>query len=267
MAHLSLTFLGPFQATMDGVPITDFDSDRVRALLAYLAVESERAHRRESLTGMFWPERPERTARHNLSQALSNLRRLMDDDQTASPHLVITHHTVQFDTSGDAHLDVAAFTDLIITCRRHDHVRQALCDPCLARLERAATLYQGAFLEGYSLADAPAFEEWVTLQREHLHRLAIETLEDLAAAYEQRGAFAQGVQVARRAVAMDPLRESAHRALMRLLALAGERSAAIAQYDACCRILADELGVEAEEETRALVARIRDGTLVGTSQS
>ena len=262
MAHLSLCLLGPFQASLDGQPLTGFDSDRVRALLAYLAVESDRAHRRESLIGMFWPERPERMARHSLSQALSNLRRLFDGDGTVPPYLQTNRQTLQFDAGSDLRLDVAELTDLIATSRRHAHVRLADCDACVARLERAVALYRGDFLEGYSLADAPAFEEWVTLQREHLHRLTIETLEDLAAAYEQRGAFEQGVQVARQAVAMDPLRESAHRALMRLLALAGERSAAIAQYDACCRILADELGVEAEDETSALVARIREGPLV-----
>jgi len=47
MAHLSLSFLGPFQATLDGQPLNGFDSDKVRALLAYLAVESDRAHRRQ----------------------------------------------------------------------------------------------------------------------------------------------------------------------------------------------------------------------------
>ena len=59
MARLSLYLFGPFQATLDGQPLTAFDSDKVRALLAYLAVESDRTHRRESLTGMLWPERPE----------------------------------------------------------------------------------------------------------------------------------------------------------------------------------------------------------------
>ena len=52
MAHLSLTLLGPFQASLDGQPITAFRYDKVRALLAYLAVESDRPHRRETLAGL-----------------------------------------------------------------------------------------------------------------------------------------------------------------------------------------------------------------------
>ena len=49
MARLSVPLLGTFQATLDGEPVTVVESDKVRALLAYLAVESERAHRREKL--------------------------------------------------------------------------------------------------------------------------------------------------------------------------------------------------------------------------
>jgi DNA-binding SARP family transcriptional activator len=131
MAHLSVSLFGPLQAALDGQPFTGFDSDKVRALLAYLAVESDRAHRRESLAGTFWPERPERTARHNLSQALSNLRQLVDDDGSAPLHLETTRQTLRFDAGSDLHLDVAAFTDRIATCQRHPHAQLSRCDPCL----------------------------------------------------------------------------------------------------------------------------------------
>ena len=79
MVRLSISLLGTFQVLLYGQEIAGFDSDKVRALLAYLAIESDRPHRREALAGLLWPERPERTARHNLSQALFNLRTLLDD--------------------------------------------------------------------------------------------------------------------------------------------------------------------------------------------
>jgi DNA-binding SARP family transcriptional activator len=60
MAHLLLALLGPFQVTLAGEPVTSFESDKVRALLAYLAVEADRPHRRESLAGLLWPDWPER---------------------------------------------------------------------------------------------------------------------------------------------------------------------------------------------------------------
>ena len=82
MVHLSLSFLGPFQVTRDGQPITGFESSRVRALLAYLAVEADRPHSRESLVGLLWPDWPQPSATANLRQALANLRRAIGDRQT-----------------------------------------------------------------------------------------------------------------------------------------------------------------------------------------
>ena len=84
MPQLSISLLGPFQVTLDGEPVTTFDSDKGRALLAYLAMEADRPHRRESLAGLLWPDWPERSARKNLSNALYNLRQVIRD-QDASP--------------------------------------------------------------------------------------------------------------------------------------------------------------------------------------
>ena len=77
MAHLSLSLLGPPGVRLDGRLITDFHSDKVRALLAYLAVEAGRAHRREALATLLWGEYPQHNAQRSLSQALSNLRSLL----------------------------------------------------------------------------------------------------------------------------------------------------------------------------------------------
>jgi len=79
MPQLFLSLLGPLQVTLDGDPVIAFESDKVRALLAYLAVEADRPHRREKLAGLLWPERSERSARQNLSQVLFNLRHTIGD--------------------------------------------------------------------------------------------------------------------------------------------------------------------------------------------
>jgi len=65
-----MSFLGAFHVTLDGLPVTAFHSDKVRALLAYLAVESSRPHCRESLAGLLWPDWPDASARKNLTNAL-----------------------------------------------------------------------------------------------------------------------------------------------------------------------------------------------------
>ena len=63
MAHLSLSLLGPLRVTLAGEPVSGFESDKARALLAYLAAEADRPHRRSSLVGLFWPDWPDRAAR------------------------------------------------------------------------------------------------------------------------------------------------------------------------------------------------------------
>ena len=265
MAHLAISLLGPLQVILDGEPVTEFESDKVRALLVFLAVESDRPHRREALVGLFWPEQTERSARHNLSQALFNLRRAIGDHAAAHaergtpPFLLVTHQTIQFNSNSDHSLDTTVFGALLDACEEHHHSRLATCGLCMARLQEAVVLYQGDFFEGFSLGDSPAFEEWSVLQREWAHLLAVNALHLLARCHEQLGELEQALRHTWRQLELDPWRERAHRQLMRLLALSGMRSAAMRQYRVCIRVLEEELGVPPSEETTALYQRIRSG--------
>src|SRR5829696_5475382 len=101
MAHLALALLGPLQITLDGRPVTGFDYDKVRALLAYLAVEADRPHRRDALAGLFWPDQLDQTAHNSLRQALATLRRALGDKVAAVPFLHITREAVQFNQASD----------------------------------------------------------------------------------------------------------------------------------------------------------------------
>ena len=248
MAHLSLSLLGPFQVTLDGQPVTGFKSNKVRALLAYLAVEADRPHRREVLAGLLWPDWPDRDALSNLRYALSNLRRVIGDRTAEPPFLLITRDTLQFNAASDYWLDVTAFTDLT-----------GLGD--LSGLEKAVALYRGSFLEGFSVSDSAAFEEWALFTREQIGRQMSSVLHRLSVTYEQRGQYEQAQSCAWQQVELEPWDEAAHQQLMRTLALRGQRSAALAQYETCRRLLAEELGVEPAEETTRLYEQIRNGKL------
>lgn len=250
MAHLSLHLLGPPQFTLAGEPVTEFESDKVRALLAYLAAEADRPHRRDALAGLLWPDWPGRAARKNLRTALSNLRRAIGDHRATAPFLLITRNTIEFNTASDHWLDVSAFTASV-----------EADPPVVPQLEEALALYRGSFLEGFFLEDAIAFDDWSSLVRERLRRQALGALHHLAGHYERRGDSEQAQAYARRQVELEPWREEAHRQLMRLLALSGQRGAALAQYKTCRQLLAEELGVEPEQETKRLYEQIRDGEL------
>jgi len=122
-----------------------------------------------------------------------------------------------------------------------------------------AALYRGDFLAQFFLSDSDVFEEWALLQREHLHRQAVGSLSHLAGYYEWRGDYEQARRYVWRQVELEPWREEAHRQLMRLLALGGQRSAALAQYETCRRILAEELRVAPTDETTTLYEQIQAG--------
>ena len=113
MARLSISLLWPFQVTLDGKPVTAFESNKVRALLAYLAVEADRPHRRDTLAALLWPDWPDRSARTNLRNALANLRKAIRDSDIDPPHLLATRETIQFNADSDHWLDVAAFRALV----------------------------------------------------------------------------------------------------------------------------------------------------------
>jgi DNA-binding SARP family transcriptional activator len=257
VSRLSLFLLGPFQATLDRELVAGFASHKVRALLAYLAVEAHRPHHRDALAGLFWPAYPDRAARDSLRNALANLRKTIRDrpaigDHNATPpYLLITRETVQFNAASDHWLDVAAFDALAGSSQEGK--------PATQQLEDALALYRSPFLEGLSIRDSAEFEDWMLLVRERLQRQALVALQRLADDYEDHGAYERACEAARREVELAPWQEESHRQFMRLLALSGQRSAALAQYVACCRLLREELDVEPTAETTRLYERIRDG--------
>jgi len=262
MTRLSVLLLGPLQVTLDAQPVTRFETEKARALLAYLAVEADRQHRREFLAELFWPERPAGVAQANLRHTLAGLRRVIGDSSTAPdigpqaapPALLVTRTTIQFNRAGDTCTDIIAFTALLRTSR-------PTAQPTLAALDEAAGFYRGAFLEDVSVTDSPAFEEWLLVTREQMGRLALEALRRLAEGSEEGGDYERALRYARRGVEIEPWNEPAQRQVMRLLAFTGQRNAALAQYEACRRVLMEELGVEPEAETVGLRRRIRDGEL------
>ncbi|MGD8475493.1 MAG: BTAD domain-containing putative transcriptional regulator, partial [Anaerolineae bacterium] len=258
MTRLSVRLLGTLQITLEGTPATGFQSNKERALLAYLSEESQQPHTREKLAGLLWPERTESAARNNLRRALSNLRRTIGDRvQGGEPLLLVTHRTICLNSAADTWIDTQAFRNLLAAPRH----------PSPARLEQAIDLYHGGFLEGFFLADSPAFEDWSVMCRERYQRLMREMLHLLVEQYQAQGDHERALQLAWRLVDLEPSWEEAHRQLILLLALSGRRSEALAQYLRCRRLLAEELDVAPSPETTSLYEEIRDGNLTVSAPS
>jgi DNA-binding SARP family transcriptional activator len=247
VSHLSIRLLGGFQVDTDDVLKTDIKSDKVRALLAFLAVEADRSHPRESLAWLLWPDSSHQAAQTNLRSTLANLRKVIHDQDTSPPRLFISRETIQFNQASDSSLDVSALLMLPV---------KPLCEATqIGQLEHTLALYKGEFLHGFSLKDSPPFEEWTLLKREQISRRVIELLLELASFYEQHCEFEQAQAYARKIVELEPWNEEAHQQLMRVLAAGGQRSAALTHFEACQRILAKELGVEPSQETMCSTGR------------
>lgn len=239
---LEISTLGGLSIQRGGTPVEGLASRKAEALLVYLACTGQ-PQPREVLADLLWDDRPQERALSNLRVLLSSLRREL------GPFVTITRQTVAFNPDSPHRLDVA---DLEAGLAAGD-------DP--ARQAQALALYRGDFLRGFHLRGSRGFEEWLVVERERLRLQALDGLQRLVAAYLDLGDYPAGIEQAERLLQLDPLEEEAHRQLMLLLTLNGQRNAALAQYESCRQILAEELGLEPTPETTALFERIRDGEI------
>lgn len=253
MTRLSIRLLGGFHVDLDGIPITSFKSDKVRALLAFLVVEAKHPHQRNSLAWLLWPDSPNRAARTNLRSILANLRKVINDHHASPPHLLINRETIQFNKSSNHWLDVST---LVASC-----IETGIESPQLKHCERAIKLFKGPFLSGFSISDSAPFEEWALIKREQINRSVMSILCNLTGYYEQLAEYNKAQTHAWKLVELEPWNEEAHQQLLRVLALGGQRSAALSQYETCRRILAEKFNIEPSQETTALYEAIRDETL------
>ena len=245
MARLLLSFLGTFQVQLDQNHVAYFRSANNQGLLIYLALNKSKPIARDLLATLFWPEETEKKARHNLRQSLYRLRGLLEDHQpSGQPFLLVTRQSVQFNPTSDYKLDVEGFLAAIE----------------VNDLNSAVTQYGGDLLPGFT-CDSVEFEDWLRLEREHLHQLALETLSAAAQEHLQAGRLVQAQELARRQLKLEPWREQAYRRLMQVYALAGDRANALAQYELCRQQLWENFGVDPAPETQKIFEDIKAGRL------
>src|SRR6266568_292208 len=261
MGDLCLTLLGPPEVRHDDQVLL-FSTRKELALLIYLAVEG-RVHLRKTLSELFWPEGDARHGRAALRIALLHLRHMLSEGTGVDPvpHLLITHDTLGLDLTCALELDLHPLHEAWTLARASSGTALTMPEDTrrtlLAQLQRAASLPRGEFLEGFSLRDAPAFDDWVRFQREYWHLHTSEIFERLSQIQFEAGELEAAIETVSRWLVLDPLHEDAYRRLMRLHFAAGDRVAALQAYDTCRALLATGMQTEPTLETMALANRMR----------
>lgn len=245
---LEIWLLGPPRVTRDGAPVV-FETRKAMALLAHLAL-TDRPRSRAALCELLYPVHDSRRARGALRRTLSSLRTGIGDEW-----IVTAADSIALRRGRALTLDVDRFRAL------------AADDAPPQRLDEAIALFEGDFLEGFSLRDSPDFDSWQLAEAGALERELASVLRRRVEQLVADGEVDQAVGHARRWLALDPLHEPAHRQLIRLYAWSGDRAAALEQYRTCVRTLSRELGVAPLDETSALFAQVGDGSLCPPAQA
>lgn len=241
-AAISLHLFGPVQILWNGTQVQGFESRKALALVCYLA-EQQQPISRSHLVHLFWGDKSEARGRANLSRVLHNNSALLPGCFEA------TREYIQFVQSPIHQVDVSTFTELVV-------------QKDLSALLEAVNLYGGDLMADLTLPDCPDFEAWLVAEQEMWRQQMAGVLRTIVAHYMSCGNYEDGLQFAEHLLKLDPWQEETYRQMMVMLALNGQRVSALAQYESCRRILANELGITPSTETTGLYERIRGGDML-----
>lgn len=234
--RVRISLLGPAQVEIGDR--LDMPHGKPLALLGRLVACGEWLSR-DHVASLLWPALPVDRGHANLSWTLHKLSTALPDCFEAD------RYSLRFARTNGVWVDLTAFDAWF-----------AQAEP--AALIRATELYRGDFLQDFCLDCCPEFELWLVQEREHWSQRTATALETLVTTYRNRGEHLEALRYARRLLAIEPWRESAHQEVMRLLVAIGRRGGALMQYRRCKQALAQELGVTPSHETERLYRAIRD---------
>ena len=151
LAHIFL--LGAPRIVRDGAAVA-VDTRKAIALLAYLAITGA-PQRRDSLAALLWPDYGQEEARAALRRTLSSLTKAL-----SGAGLEAGREQIAVQPGPDLWIDLWEFESKLRTVQDHGHPPGQPCPKCIGNLERSAELYQGHFMEGFTLRDSPPFDDW-----------------------------------------------------------------------------------------------------------
>ncbi|MGB5301621.1 MAG: BTAD domain-containing putative transcriptional regulator, partial [Gemmatimonadota bacterium] len=220
---ISLQLLGGASIRTDQGPVTGEAAQARRiALLALLAVTPNGAVGREKLIGSLWPDVDPERGRHLLSEAVYQLRKALGADS-----LISEGDTLRLDSRAVT-CDAVAFEAL---ANRGEH-------------QAALEAYPGPFLDGFTVRNAPDFEQWAESERRRLEDLAAEAREALALECEGSKDYLAAARHWKRLIAHDPYNSRYVVRRMWALASSGDPGNAIQESEEHARLLREDLDAE-----------------------
>jgi len=236
MAALEINLFGAPELTVRGRP-GKARSAKTLALLAFLALEADRAHSRERLAALLWGGFTEGAARQSLRQALYSLSGLADGELTG--WIDAGHESVRMLPHPEVAIDVQRFVALA-------------GDPDAASWREAAALYRGPLLDVSTLDDCEEYEAWRAGTRERLHVLALQNLDRLVLDRVARADWDEARVHAERLRALDPAREATTRHVLRILHATGDAAGLEAEWSRLRAVLEREFGARPSAPTEQL---------------
>lgn len=254
---LTLFLLGKPQILRGDVSLAERLAGKEQALFIYLACQPDQRYSREHLATLLWGETTHSRARYNLRRALWHLRGAVEEVGLDPDAILTTDESwIQLGPSAPCWVDVLDFEHVLKTAFQDLQSQFSSTSERVRRIQEALDLYRGEFLTGFSISNAPNFEEWLTLERERLFLLFLRALTSLIQGFIAWGERDEAIAACQRLLAADPLQEDIHRLLMRLYWETGQRTHALRQYHTYRDLLRRDLDIEPMEETRELYQRI-----------
>jgi DNA-binding SARP family transcriptional activator len=250
MSVLRVCLFGRFDVRCGAQGLGGLESHKVQELLSFLLLHRDRPHPREALAELLWGDISTSHSKRYLRKVLWQLQSALDShiDPPNLPTLLVEPDWIQLNPDAHVWLDVALFEEIC------EYVRgvlgRDLAPEQAESLQSAIDLYKGDLLEGW-------YHDWCLYERQRLQHMYLVILDKLMGYCEAHRYCEAGVAYGTLVLRYDRARERTHRRLMRLHYLAGDRTAALRQYDQCVAVLGEELNVKPARRTTLLHARIR----------
>ena len=253
MSKLHFCLFGKFAARDGRDTLKGLEATKDQELLSYLLIHRTQHHSREALAGLLWGDNSTERSKKYLRQALWHLQSVLETGSGAGERILLVEHDwLTLNSANRPWCDVAEFEAAFT--RAEGIAGNQLDEDVAGSLKQAIALYRDDLLAGW-------YHDWILFDRERLQNKYLIMLDKLLRYAREHREYEAGQSYGEMILRHDPAQERTHRQLMSLYYSAGDRTAALRQYDRCVTALKEELGVPPERRTAVLYERIRMGQM------